>query len=63
MKVDTFARGRVELIKINIPEDSRLAGLRLTDMESKLHGTVLQKLPAVKRIWSNDLFLVSRPRA
>ena len=31
-------------------------------LEYKLHGTVLQKLPAVKRIWSNDLFLVSRPR-
>lgn len=30
-------------------------------LEYKLHGTVLQKLPAVKWIWSNDLFLVSRP--
>ncbi len=41
MKVDTFARGRVELIKISIPEDSKLAGLKLTDMESKLHCKVL----------------------
>ncbi len=41
MKVDTFARGRVELIKFSIPENSSLAGLKLTDMEAKLHSKVL----------------------
>ena len=41
MKVDTFARGRVELIKISIPEGSKLDGLKLTEMESKLHCKVL----------------------
>ncbi len=41
IKVDYFARGRVELIKINIPAGSRLDGLRLTDMESKLRCKVL----------------------
>ncbi len=41
MKVDTFARGRVELIRINIPEGSKLDGLKLTEMESKLHCKVL----------------------
>ena len=41
IKVDHFARGRVELIKLSIPEGSRLDGLRLTDMDSKLHCKVL----------------------
>lgn len=41
MKVDTFARGRVELIRINIPEGSKLDGMKLTEMESKLHCKVL----------------------
>ena len=41
MKVDHFARGRVELIKINIPENSKLDGMPLSDMESKLHCKVL----------------------
>ena len=41
MKVDHFARGRVELIKIKIPEDSKLDGMKLTDMESKLRCKVL----------------------
>ena len=41
MKVDTFSRSRVELIKISIPEGSRLDGLKLTEIESKLHCKVL----------------------
>ena len=40
-KVDTFARGRVELIKLTIPEGSKLDGLRLHEMESKLGTRVL----------------------
>ena len=41
MKVDTFARGRVELIKINVPAGSELDGIRLMDIDSKLHCKVL----------------------
>ncbi len=41
MKVDTFGRGRVELIRIGIPEGSKLDGLKLTEMESKLRCKVL----------------------
>ncbi len=41
MKVDMFARGRVELIKLSIPEGSKLDGMRLTEMDSKLGCKVL----------------------
>ena len=41
MKVDSFARGRVELIRMNIPEGSKLDGLKLTEIEPKLHCKVL----------------------
>ncbi|MCR5672887.1 MAG: Trk system potassium transporter TrkA [Lachnospiraceae bacterium] len=41
MKVDTFARGRVELIKVNVPAGSKLDGLRLTEMDARLHCKVL----------------------
>ncbi len=41
MKVDIFASGRVELIRISIPEGSMLDGLRLTEMDAKLHCKVL----------------------
>ncbi len=53
IKVDHFARGRVELIKINIPEGSMLDGLKLTDMESKLRCKVL--ICTVER--GDDLFI------
>jgi len=41
VKIDTFARGRVELIKLIIAKDSPLDGLKLTEMDSKLHCKVL----------------------
>ena len=41
MKVDTFAGGRVELIKISIPEGSKLDGLQLLEMEKNLRCKVL----------------------
>ncbi|MBO4905172.1 MAG: Trk system potassium transporter TrkA [Lachnospiraceae bacterium] len=41
MKVDTFARGRVELIRISVPAGSELDGIRLSEIESKLHCKVL----------------------
>lgn len=41
IKIDTFARGRVELIKLIIPKDSVLDGMRLTEIDSKLRCKVL----------------------
>lgn len=41
VKIDTFARGRVELIKLIISKDTPLDGLKLTEMDSKLHCKVL----------------------
>lgn len=41
IKIDTFARGRVELIKLNIPKESLLDGMSLSQMDSKLHCKVL----------------------
>lgn len=40
-KVDTFARGRVELIKMEIKEDSPLDGLTLIDVAKKYNMPVL----------------------
>ncbi len=41
MKVDTFANGRAELIRISVPEGSKLDGIRLSDIDAKLHCKVL----------------------
>ena len=41
IKVDTFAKGRVELIKFVIPKGSKIDGLRLTEIESKIHIKIL----------------------
>ena len=41
MKVDSFARGRVELIRLSVPEDSKLDGIKLSEIDSKLHCKVL----------------------
>ena len=41
MKIDTFAKGRVELIKFKLPEDSPLAGLAVKEISTKLHCDVL----------------------
>lgn len=40
IKIDTFARGRVELLKVRIAQDSPLAGLSLMDL-GKFHARVL----------------------
>ena len=40
-KIDTFVRGRVELMNLVIPKDSELCGLRIADMNRKLHCKVL----------------------
>ncbi len=40
-KIESFARGTVELIKIRIPEKSKLAGMAVRDIVSKLKSDVL----------------------
>ncbi|NLP33658.1 MAG: Trk system potassium transporter TrkA [Clostridiales bacterium] len=41
IKIDTFANGRVELLKFQIPEDSILDNMRIMDMGKQLKGKVL----------------------
>lgn len=41
MKIDTFARGRVELVKFRLPEQSPLVGMSVRDAVSTLHSDVL----------------------
>ncbi len=41
MKIDTFAGGRVELLKFRLPEKSSLVGLSVREVVSKLHCDVL----------------------
>ena len=41
MKIDTFAKGRVELLKFKLPERSPLAGLAVKEITTKLHCDIL----------------------
>ena len=41
MKIDTFAGGRVELVKFRLPENSPLVGMSVREVVSKLHCDVL----------------------
>ncbi len=41
IQIDTFAKGRVEILKFRIAEDSILCDLKLSDMSSKLNCDVL----------------------
>ena len=41
IKIDTFARGRVELLKFKLPEGSPLAGCAVKEIVSKFHCDVL----------------------
>jgi len=41
MKIDTFAGGRVELVKFRLPEGSPLSGMSVRDVVSRLHCDVL----------------------
>jgi len=41
IKIDTFARGRVELMKFRMPEGSRLVGMTVRDVVAKLGCDVL----------------------
>ena len=41
MKIDTFAKGAVELLKFRLPADSRLVGMTVKDVVVKLHCNIL----------------------
>ncbi len=41
MKIDTFAKGRVELLKFRLPEGSPLVGCAVKEISTKLHCDVL----------------------
>ena len=41
MKIDTFAKGRVELIKFRIPDGCRIAGMAVKEVIRKLHCDIL----------------------
>lgn len=41
IQIDTFAKGRVEILKFKVPEDSVLCNLRLSDLTGKLNCDVL----------------------
>ena len=41
IEIDTFVKGRVELLRFKIPQGSVLDGMNLIDMHSRLHSNVL----------------------
>lgn len=41
VKIDTFAKGEVELMKFVIPSDSPIVGLSLSEIDKKFHGNTL----------------------
>ena len=41
IQIDTFAKGRIEILKFKIPQDSILCNLKLADMSTKLNCDVL----------------------
>ncbi len=41
IKIDTFAKGAVELLKFRLPADSRLVGMTVKDVVVKLHCDIL----------------------
>ena len=41
IQIDTFSKGKVEIMKFRIPEDSPLDGLRLMDLSPKLNCDIL----------------------
>lgn len=41
IKIDTFAKGKVELLKFKLPEDSPLCGMSVREISAKLHCDVL----------------------
>ena len=41
IQIDTFAKGRVEILKFKIPQSSPLDGLKIADISSKLNADIL----------------------
>ena len=41
IKIDTFVKGKIELLKFKLPEDSPLVGMAVRDIAPKLHCDVL----------------------
>ena len=41
IKIDTFAKGRVELLKFKLPEESPLVGMSVKEVVTKLHCDIL----------------------
>ena len=41
IKIDTFAKGKVELLKFKLPEDSPLCGMSVREISARLHCDVL----------------------
>ena len=41
VNVESFAKGRVKMIEINVAEDMPIAGVKLKDMSSKIHHPIL----------------------
>ena len=41
IEINTFAKGRIELLKFRIENDSRLSGMSLIDIENKFRGGIL----------------------
>ena len=53
IQIDTFAKGRIEILKFRIPKDSVLCNLKLCDMATKLNCDVL--VCGVER--ENDVYI------
>ena len=41
MEIDTFAKGRINLVKFEVPKDSSWAGMKISEISSKFSGTML----------------------
>ncbi len=41
IKIDTFAKGKVELLKFRLPENSRIVGMSVKEVVTKLHCDIL----------------------
>ena len=41
IKIDTFVKGKIELLKFKLPEDSPLCGMQIREIATKLHCDVL----------------------
>ena len=41
MEIDTFAKGRINLVKVEIPKESASAGMRISEISSRFSGNLL----------------------